>query len=1300
MIHQMIGQAAHSSSHLTKLLSVIQQQYPTVTELKSRYHYLLTYQDKVDMPAANTERLAKLLRAEPITASATDRGQQFLVFPRPGTISPWSSKAKDIAANSGVVVQYLERGIVYHLVTKDKLTTEQTTAIKALLYDRMTEAVFDDSHQFHTFFQRPAQRDTAVIDMLSGGKDALETANMQLGLALADDEIAYLFEQFTALKRNPNDIELMMFAQANSEHCRHKIFNADWVIDGQPQRETLFNMIRYTHQQNPTGVITAYSDNSSVITGADCARLTVDVTHQQYHYEHERQAILMKVETHNHPTAISPFPGAATGAGGEIRDEGATGRGSKPKAGLTGFAVSNLRIPEHIHPWEEDYGQPDRLASAYQIMLSAPLGSAAFNNEFGRPNLAGYFRTLEIAVQGENGIEQRGYHKPIMLAGGLGSIREQHIEKHVIAAGSKLIVLGGPAMLIGLGGGAASSVSSGESEAELDFASVQRGNPEMERRCQEVIDRCVALGEANPIISIHDVGAGGLSNAFPELVDDSERGACFELSRIPNDDPAMSPMEIWCNESQERYVLAIAEKDMRLFQDIADRERCPWAVVGEATAERHLKLSDSTQASTPIDMPLSLLLGKPPKMRREVHRVVVKQAPLSFRGISVEQAIKRVLMLPTVGSKSFLITIGDRSITGLVARDQMVGPWQVPVADCAVTLASHHGYQGEAMAIGERAPIALIDAAAAGRMAVTEAITNIAAADIHQLSDIKLSANWMAACGHPGEDAKLYETVEAIGRDFCPALGIAIPVGKDSLSMKTGWQQQQEEKSVTAPLSLVVSAFSPVKDVVKTITPMLRLDKGDTDLIYINLGRGEHRLGGSALAQVYQQIGNVAPDVTAEAVSNFFQALQQLKNDHLVIAYHDRSDGGLLTTLLEMAFAGRCGLDIALSSRLGEPLSVLFSEEAGAVIQVRHTDVDEALAILREYDLLADAHVIGTVTEAQNITVTVDETCHLSMSRAELQQYWSDTSYQMQAKRDNPACAKQEYEQISDDSDPGLSAHLTFDVEQAMAITQRLAKSSKPKVAILREQGVNGQLEMAAAFDAAGFTAVDIHMSDILSGKMGLDGMVGLVACGGFSYGDVLGAGRGWASTILNHPPTRAVFSDFFARTDTFTLGVCNGCQMLSQLTELISGSEHWPSFQANISTQFEARLSMVTITESPSILLAGMAGSVMPIAVAHGEGQAVFSSDNALQQAEVAMRYVDNKGKVTERYPANPNGSCQGITALTTTDGRVTIMMPHPERVTRTVQYSWAPDEWGETGPWAQIFHNARHWVEKQMAH
>jgi len=1091
----------------------------------------------------------------------------------------------------------------------------------------------------------------------------------------------------------------MMFAQANSEHCRHKIFNADWKIDHQQQERSLFKMIRNTHESHPGQVLSAYSDNSAVTRGYSSGRFYPLPGSREYRFHEEEINILMKVETHNHPTAISPFPGAATGSGGEIRDEGATGRGSKPKAGLSGFSVSNLRIPGFEQPWEQEYGKPERIVSALDIMTDGPLGAAAFNNEFGRPNITGYFRTYEEKVPGPTGDEVRGYHKPIMLAGGLGNIKTEHVAKNDIPPGAQIIVLGGPAMLIGLGGGAASSMTSGESNEDLDFASVQRGNPEMQRRCQEVIDQCWQLGDNNPIVSIHDVGAGGISNALPELVNDSGRGARFELRTVPNDEPGMSPMEIWSNESQERYVLAIESADMEQFAAICKRERCPFAVVGEATEERQLILGDGHFDNTPIDMSMEMLLGKPPKMLRDVVHKPFQKQQLDLQGIDLTEAAYRVLRLPTVADKSFLITIGDRSVTGMVARDQMVGPWQVPVADVAVTTSGFNTYHGEAMSMGERTPIALLNHAASARMAIGEALTNLAATQVSALEDTVLSANWMAPAGHPGEDAGLYEAVKTVGMEICPQLGLAIPVGKDSMSMKTVWEERGIEKSVTAPLSLIITAFAPVSDARKTLTPQLRSEQWDSDLILIDLGKGHNRLGATALAQVYKQIGHHPADVDdAKSLKAFFDTIQLLNGKGLLMAYHDRSDGGLLATVAEMAFAGHTGVDLNISDLGSDPLAALFNEELGAVIQTRHSDTDEVLQWLHDAGLGHHSHVIGSLNSDDRLVINYNGEIVFDESRVDLHRAWSETSYQMQSLRDNPACAAEEYERLLDAEDPGLHVSLSFDPEENIAAPY-IHTNSRPRVAVLREQGVNGQVEMAAAFDRAGFAAVDVHMSDIISGNTKLNDFSGLVACGGFSYGDVLGAGEGWAKSILFNERAREEFEGFFQRDDSFGLGVCNGCQMMSNLYELIPGAAHWPRFVRNESEQFEARVAMVEVVKSPSIFLQGMEGSRMPIAVAHGEGQAEFRNGHepaaVLRQHQVALRYVDNYGEPSEVYPANPNGSPLGITGLTNEDGRFTIMMPHPERVFRSVQHSWHPDEWGEHGPWIRMFQNARKWVD-----
>ncbi|MBT3218075.1 MAG: phosphoribosylformylglycinamidine synthase, partial [Proteobacteria bacterium] len=1104
----------------------------------------------------------------------------------------------------------------------------------------------------------------------------------------------YLIDNFTRLGRSPNDVELMMFAQANSEHCRHKVFNADFVVDGEAKSQSLFQMIRRSTEATPRGVLSAYSDNSAVIEGSVAGRFFPNPTTGLYQEQSEVVHILIKVETHNHPTAISPYPGAATGSGGEIRDEGATGRGAKPKAGLTGYSVSNLRLPGLPQPWEGPQSKPDRIASTLEIMLEGPLGGAGFNNEFGRPALAGYFRTFEMLVPGPRGPEFRGYHKPIMVAGGLGNIRETHVDKGQIPAGAPIVVLGGPALLVGLGGGAASSMASGTSTETLDFASVQRDNAEMQRRCQEVIDRCWEVGDDNPIISIHDIGAGGLSNGLPELVYDSGRGAVFELRKVPNDEPGMSPLEIWCNEAQERYVLAINPARFEHFEGLCQRERCPHALLGRATDDGLLVVNDEHFGNRPIEMPMEVLLGKPPKTLKDVVHEPVDFPPFSLEGIAVEEAVSRVLQLPTVADKSFLITIGDRTITGLVARDQFVGPWQVPVADAAVTTASFDVYSGEAMSMGERTPVALLDASASVRMAVGEALTNIASAPIAAMSDIKLSANWMCAARYPGEDAKLYDAVRAVGAELCPALGLAIPVGKDSLSMRTVWEDGGRQASVTAPLSLIVSAFAKMADARNALTPQLRTDVGPTSLVLIDLGRGQNRLGASALGQVFGQLGQEPPDLDDPGdMKAFFAAIQRLNSLGLLLAYHDRSDGGLATTVIEMAFAGGTGVRLDLDQLRGDSLSLLFNEELGAIIQVRRADLDRLLPVLERFGLGDCSFVVG-----QPIPDDMVEVWHGGLifreSRFELRRLWSATTHQMQALRDNPTCAAEEHECRCDPENAGLFAHLTFDPTQDVSAPY-VARGHRPAMAILREQGVNGQIEMAAAFHRAGFAAFDVHMSDILEGRVDLDDFVGLAACGGFSYGDVLGAGEGWAKSILFNERARDGFASFFARKDTFALGICNGCQMLSNLSSLIEGCEHWPHFVQNRSERFEARLIMVEVEDSPSILLRGMAGAKLPIAVAHGEGRAEFDEEH-LDHVEslIAARYVDHRGVATETFPFNPNGSPNGIAALTSPDGRVTIMMPHPERVFRSIQYSWRPEGWGEDGPWMRLFQNARLWV------
>jgi len=1293
------GAPALSAFRHGKLLAQLTAKVPAVSGLYAEFAHFAEVSGTLG--ADEEQVLARLLKYGPSVPVQEPAGRLFLVVPRFGTISPWSSKASDIAHNCGLdKIQRLERGIAFYV--QGELSEGDAQLIAAALHDRMTQLVLERFEDAANLFSHAQPKPLTAVDVLGGGRAALEQANVGLGLALADDEIDYLVTSFTGLGRNPHDIELMMFAQANSEHCRHKIFNASWDIDGESQDKSLFGMIKNTYQMHSEGVLSAYKDNASVIVGHEAGRFYPNPETGEYAATRQPVHILMKVETHNHPTAIAPFPGAATGSGGEIRDEGATGRGSKPKAGLTGFTVSNLNIPDFEQPWEKPYGKPERIVTPLDIMIEGPLGGAAFNNEFGRPALAGYFRTFEQRVETPRGEEVRGYHKPIMLAGGMGNIREDHVQKGEISVGAKLIVLGGPAMLIGLGGGAASSMATGASSADLDFASVQRDNPEMERRCQEVIDRCWQLGEQNPIKFIHDVGAGGLSNAFPELVNDGGRGGRFDLRNIPNDEPGMAPHEIWCNESQERYVLSVDAGDFERFKAICERERCPFAVVGEATEELHLTVADSHFGNKPVDMPLNVLLGKTPRMHRSASREAELGDDFSAASVYLDEAVARVLRHPAVASKSFLITIGDRSITGMVARDQMVGPWQVPVADCAVTTTSYDVNTGEAMAMGERTPLALLDAPASGRMAIGETLTNLAAARIEKLSDIKLSANWMAAAGHPGEDARLYDTVRAVGMELCPQLGLTIPVGKDSMSMKTRWDEEGAEKSVTSPMSLVVSGFAPVVDVRQTLIPQLRLDKGATDLILIDLGRGQNRMGGSILAQVYGKLGRQAPDVDdAEDLQAFFAVIQGLNADGLLQAYHDRSDGGLLTTVLEMAFAGHCGLSLSLDGLLDdadEIPAVLFNEELGAVIQVRQDDTEIVLAQFSAAGLGDCVAVIGQPINNGYVSISLGGNEVFSGDRRLLQQQWAETSYRIQRLRDNVDCADQEFDALLEEDNPGLSVKLSFDVNQDIAAPY-IKRGVRPQVAVLREQGVNGQVEMAAAFDRAGFTAVDVHMSDILSGRISLEDFKGLVACGGFSYGDVLGAGEGWAKSILFNARARDGFQAFFERSDSFALGVCNGCQMMSNLHELIPGSESWPHFVRNRSEQFEARVAMVQVQESPSIFLQGMTGSRLPIAIAHGEGHAEFENEAALLEADlsgtVALRYIDNHGRVTERYPANPNGSPRGITGLTTRDGRVTIMMPHPERVFRAVTNSWRPDEWQEDGGWMRMFRNARVWVD-----
>ncbi|WP_145599750.1 phosphoribosylformylglycinamidine synthase [Yersinia frederiksenii] len=1287
------GSPALSAFRITKLLSRCQDANLPVDDIYAEYVHFADV--SAPLSADEHARLQRLLQYGPSLPEHAPQGRLLLVTPRPGTISPWSSKATDIAHNCALPqVLRLERGLAFY-IQSPALNDSQWQQLSALLHDRMMETVFTDLQQAEQLFSHHQPAPVQRVDILAQGRSALEQANAKLGLALAPDEIDYLLAAFTGLGRNPTDIELYMFAQANSEHCRHKIFNADWIIDGVAQPKTLFKMIKNTFEHTPDYVLSAYKDNAAVMEGSQVGRFFAAPENGVYGYHQEAAHILMKVETHNHPTAISPWPGAATGSGGEIRDEGATGRGAKPKAGLVGFSVSNLRIPGFEQPWEENFGKPDRIVTALDIMTEGPLGGAAFNNEFGRPALLGYFRTYEERVNSHNGTELRGYHKPIMLAGGIGNIRADHVQKGEIVVGAKLVVLGGPSMNIGLGGGAASSMASGQSDADLDFASVQRDNPEMERRCQEVIDRCWQLGEHNPILFIHDVGAGGLSNAMPELVSDGGRGGRFELRDILNDEPGMSPLEVWCNESQERYVLAVAPAQMAQFDEICRRERAPYAVIGEATEEMHLTLNDRHFDNQPIDMPLDVLLGKTPKMLRDVTRLQAQGEALQRTEISIADAVKRIMHLPAVAEKTFLITIGDRTVTGMVTRDQMVGPWQIPVADCAVTSASLDSYYGEAMSLGERAPVALLDFAASARLAVGEALTNIAATQIGELKRIKLSANWMSAAGHPGEDAGLYEAVRAVGEELCPALDITIPVGKDSMSMKTCWQEGDEQREMTSPLSLVITAFARVEDVRHTVTPQLRTDKGDNALLLIDLGAGHNALGATALTQVYRQLGDKPADVRdVQQLAGFFNAMQRLVADQALLAYHDRSDGGLLVTLAEMAFAGHCGVQADIQALGDDTLAALFNEELGAVIQVRAEQQAAVEKVLADHGLANCVHYLGRAVEGDSFDIRSGAEVVYSEKRSTLRLWWAETTWQMQRLRDNPDCADQEHQAKQDERDPGLNVKLTFDPAEDIAAPY-IIKQARPKVAVLREQGVNSHVEMAAAFHRAGFDAVDVHMSDLLAGRTDLQSFQTLVACGGFSYGDVLGAGEGWAKSILFNNRVRDEFEAFFQRPETLALGVCNGCQMMSNLRELIPGAEHWPRFVRNLSDRFEARFSLVEVANSPSLFMQDMAGSRMPIAVSHGEGRVEVRDAAHLATLEqsnlVALRFVNNQGVVTEQYPANPNGSAHGITAVTSVSGRATVMMPHPERVFRTVSNSWHPEEWGEDSPWMRMFRNAR---------
>ena len=1286
------GVTALSDFRVEKLLQKAAALGLPEVKLKSEFWYFVGSEKALD--AATVEKLQALLAAQSVeeTPEAREGLHLFLVTPRLGTISPWASKATNIAENCGLEgIERIERGMAVWL--EGRLNDEQKQQWSALLHDRMTESVLPDFQTASKLFHHLESETFSTVDVLGGGKEALVKANTEMGLALSADEIDYLVENYQALQRNPSDVELMMFAQANSEHCRHKIFNADFILNGEKQPKSLFGMIRDTHNAHPEGTVVAYKDNSSVIEGAKIERFYPNAAENQgYRFHEEDTHIIMKVETHNHPTAIAPFAGAATGAGGEIRDEGATGKGSRPKAGLTGFTVSNLNIPDLKQPWEQDYGKPEHISSPLDIMIEGPIGGAAFNNEFGRPNLLGYFRTFEEKFDGQ----VRGYHKPIMIAGGLGSIQAQQTHKDEIPEGALLIQLGGPGMLIGLGGGAASSMNTGTNDASLDFNSVQRGNPEIERRAQEVIDRCWQLGDKNPIISIHDVGAGGLSNAFPELVNDAGRGAVFKLREVPLEEHGLNPLQIWCNESQERYVLSILEKDLETFRAICERERCPFAVVGTATDDGHLKVRDDLFSNNPVDLPLNVLLGKPPKTTRSDKTVRSSEKPFNAGNIDITEAAYRVLRLPTVAAKNFLITIGDRSVGGMTHRDQMVGKYQTPVADCAVTMMGFNTYRGEAMSMGEKPTVALFDAPASGRMCVGEAITNIAAVNIGDIGNIKLSANWMAACGNEGEDEKLYRTVEAVSK-ACQALDLSIPVGKDSLSMKTVWQDSEEKKSVVSPLSLIISAFAPVKDVRKTITPELK-NVEDSVLLFVDLGFGKARMGGSAFGQVYNNMSGDAPDLDDTGrLKAFYNVIQQLVAEDKLLAYHDRSDGGLFAALVEMAFAARCGLNVDLTSLVANQADVneasiraLFNEELGAVIQIAKQDVAAVEALFKEADLAL--HAVATIGTDEKIVIRNQAGIVLEQTRANLQRAWQETSHAIQRLRDNPACADSEFTLIDDNDRSALFADVKFDVNEDIA-APFINSGAKPKIAILREQGVNGQIEMAAAFTRAGFDAYDVHMSDLMAGHVHLTDFKMLAACGGFSYGDVLGAGEGWAKSILFHPALRDQFAAFFADPNTLTLGVCNGCQMVSNLAEIIPGTAGWPKFKRNLSEQFEARLSMVHVPQSASLILNEMQGSSLPVVVSHGEGRADFAlhGGKISDGLGIALQYVDGQNQVTQTYPLNPNGSPQGIAGVTNTDGRVTIMMPHPERVYRAAQMSWKPEDWTELSGWYRLFAGAR---------
>ena len=1330
------GRSALAAFRRERLVERARARRPGITDLHGRWIYFVRTGDASDRIV---ERLALLLDASfvPTERVAAALDAAIVVTPRPGTISAWSSKATDIARHCALeCVARIERGIAWTIAQTggDPGETAKAVAESGMLHDRMTQHAWPP----RAFLRATSTSDAGAAALFLDGtppshstarlgtdaRGALDGANASLRLALSPEEIDYLRAQYLELGRDPTDAELMMFAQVNSEHCRHKIFNASWTVDGVRCGRSLFDMVRHTQACSPGDVLSAYRDNAAVARGHTASWFAPEPDTARYSAAPGRVEIVMKVETHNHPTAISPFPGAATGSGGEIRDEAATGRGARSKAGVAGFSVSNLRIPDFVQPWEHDRGRPSHIASALEIMLDGPIGAAAFNNEFGRPALGGYFRTLEvdlgtIAEQRDDCGRARvcGYHKPVMIAGGVGNIRADQVGKSAIAPGARLVVLGGPAMRIGLGGGAASSSGSRSGEESLDFASVQRENPEMQRRCQEVIDRCWQRGADNPILSIHDVGAGGLSNALPELVDGAGRGATVELRAIPCDDPGMSPLEIWCNESQERYVLAVDAGRIDEFAALCERERCPWADVGEATRVRQLEVRDAEFDSSPISMPMPALLGDLPRMHRDAVRVPRARGMLDTGGLEIAPALERVLRMPAVADKSFLVTIGDRTVGGLVARDPMVGPWQVPVADCAVTLSGFHGFTGEAVAMGERTPLALLDARAAARMAVAEALTNIAAADVADIGRVVLSANWMAACGEPGEDADLFDAVEAVAMELCPALGVSIPVGKDSLSMSTTWRDGPGERKVVSPVSLVVTAFAPVEDARLSLVPMLRTDIGESSLLLVDLGYGANRLGGSALALSHDRIGAAPPDLDRpEALPALFRALARLRRRGLAAAYHDRSDGGLAACVLEMAFAGRAGFDIDLDPLGPDPLAALFCEEPGAVVQVRDVDLAAVRAVFdAEPSLAPCVHRIGRAQPGDRVRFTAGGRTLHEASRTALHRTWSETSWRMQRLRDDPRCADEEYARIADEGERGLWCTTTFELpgpndapdsesggEPGAGTDPGGAAPAvalaPPRVAILREQGVNGHVEMAASFHAAGFDAFDVHMSDLASGRVSLAGFAGLAACGGFSFGDVLGAGGGWAHSIRFNPRCRDEFETFFHRGDTFTLGVCNGCQMLALLRDLIPGADAWPRFVRNRSEQFEGRLVMTRIAPSPSLFLAGMEGSELPTVVAHGEGRAVFERgalERATRDRLICLHYLASDGAPAERYPANPNGSDAAVAGATTPDGRVTIMMPHPERTFRAVQHSWRPPGRGEHGPWLRMFVNARRWLD-----